>query len=74
MEWLLSQSLAYKTVQKFAPQVVAQAVGGYAGTLGHVADLIVLELARRGVDVHYERIGSKRRFVVAPSDAPVRSQ
>jgi len=39
----------------FPAKVVADAVGGYAGTIGLVADQVVFDLQATGIDCMYDR-------------------
>ena len=63
IEWLESQSKAHQTrPQSFRPIEIANAIGGYAGSLGNVADAVVTELISRDIKIRYLRIGKKCRF------------
>jgi len=62
-EWLETKSKEFKTrPHSFTPKEVADAVGGYAGSLGKVATEVVTELNLRGVNIKYSRSGNKRSF------------
>ncbi len=61
--WLESKSKEFKTrPHSFSPKEVADAVGGYAGSLGKVADAVVDELLSRNINIRYLRSGNKRSF------------
>ena len=63
IEWLERQDNCVKLrPHYFKPKEVADAVGGYAGTVGKVAKAVVAELCSRGINIRYVCSGSIRRF------------
>lgn len=48
----------------FSAKVVSEAVGGYAGTLGLIADQVVSDLRASDIDCCYYRNQSPKIFVI----------
>jgi hypothetical protein len=56
VNWLYGQnSVVCSRPYSFTAKEVADAVGGYAGSVGKVADEVVKELMARGIFIHYNR-------------------
>jgi hypothetical protein len=63
IRWLSDQSKIIKLrPHPFTPTEVTREVGGYPGTLGKIADVVVSELRAQGVNVRYVRSARTRFF------------
>ena len=56
VNWLFSQqSIVCSRPYSFTAKIVADAVGGYAGAVGKIADEVITELTARGISIRYNR-------------------
>jgi len=63
ISWILKRSRDFKTrPYSITAKEVADAVGGYAGSVGRVADDVVAELKSQGLSVRYVRGARTCRF------------
>lgn len=61
--WIHKRSRDLKTrPYSISAKEVAEAVGGYAGSVGRVAEEVVAELESQGLLIRYARNASPRRF------------
>lgn len=61
--WLNEQNKICKTrPYSFKPKEVAEAIFGAYTALGRVAQEVVDELNRRGIEIRYRKVGNKRFF------------